>query len=164
MDLNELLDAFIVEMLAEGLTEEQIATALLFEDIQLGPMEEPVSLLETVKRVRRKIGGINVTYRKTGRPNPLRSQKAKRAARAHKASRMQAMRRFQRSPKARQMRRVMARVRKTKPKRPKRPTIRRPRVARPKVRRPKVRTGYHGTRRHGPPRRATRPRVKGRYR
>jgi len=109
MNQHEKLDTFITEMLARDFTEGQIAELLLFEDDVL---------TETVRRVRRKVSGINVTMRKTGRPNPLRSQRAKRAARAHRASRLQAMRRFQRSPKAKQMRRVMSRVRKTKPRRP----------------------------------------------
>ena len=68
MTLIEKLDAFITDMLGQGLTESEIAGALLFEDFQL---EDP-ALSETVKRVRRKVSGINVTVRKVGRPNPLR--------------------------------------------------------------------------------------------
>lgn len=140
MNPLEKLDAFIVEMLAHDLSEAEIAEVLLFEDFDLNNVE----LLETVKRIRRRVSGINVTMRKTGRPNPLKSQKAKRAARAHKASRQQAMRRFQRSPKAKQMRRVMSRMRKTKPRRVKMARPKRPSVRRRPVRRP--------VRRHGPPR------------
>ena len=148
MTLIEKLDAFLTDMLGKGLNEGEIAELLLFEDFQLA---------ETVKRVRRKVSGINVTVRKVGRPNPLRSQKAKRAARAHRATRAAANRRFQRSPKAKQMRRVMSRVRKTKPKRlsrPKRPTMRRPK--RPAMRRPPKRHGPPRRKRYGPPRRRRR--------
>jgi hypothetical protein len=132
MDLRDLFDGFIEDAVTHGYTSEQAMILLLDEDFHF--FHEGVGraeLLETVRRVRRKVGGINVTMRKTGRPNPIKSQRAKRAARAHKARRMAAMRRFQRSPKARQMRRVMARVRKTKrhagPRKSSHPKVARPR-------------------------------------
>ena len=174
MNLPYMLDEFLTQGLVEGYSEAQISMMLLDEDCVLhGPDEEVVSLVEAVRRVRIKRGGVNITIRKTGRPNPARSMRAKMSARRNSSKRRAAARRFARSPKARQMRRVMGQLRKSskasRPKRPKikkpkqfkarrptfrRPTVRRPTVRRPKVRRPKVRRPT--VRRHGPPRRPRR--------
>ena len=156
MNLLYMLDEFLTKGLVEGYTEEQIAALLLDEDCVLhGPDDTVVVLSEAVRRVRIKRGGVNITVRKTGRPNPARSQRAKMSARRNSAKRRAAARRFARSPKARQMRRVMGQMRRSKSaSRPKRPKIRRPK--RPTFRRPKVRRP--AVRRHGPPRRTFRRR------
>lgn len=136
MDFKAELDEAIAELLDDGLDAAQIARVLLDEDFRIEDEDgDMVSLLEVVRRRRIRVGGINVTVRKTGRPNPQRSLKAKMSARRHRASRMRASRKFNRSAKARKMRRVMSRVRKS-------------------------RRGRPITRRHGPPRRGrpTRPR------
>jgi hypothetical protein len=147
--------------MASGLDATQIAQIFLDEDFRIDDENgDFVTLLETVKRRRMKIGGVNVTMRKTGRPNPQRSMKAKLAARRHASKRKQAARKFNRSAKAKNMRRVMGRVRKTKggASRPRRSgPPRRGRPARPAARR---RTRRPSVRRARRPsfRRARRPR------
>jgi hypothetical protein len=161
MNLLYMLDEFLTKGLTEGYSEAQIAELLLDEDCVLqGPDDNVVLLSEAVRRVRIKRGGVNVTVRKTGRPNPMRSQRAKMSARRNSAKRKAAAKRFARSPKAKQMRRVMSTIRRSKARtaRPKirRPKVRRPVMRRPKISRPKVRRP--AVRRHGPPRRTYRRR------
>lgn len=162
MDFRASLDDTIEELMGCGLDAEQIAGILLDEDYCVEDDDgEMYTLSEAVKRRKMKIGGVNVTIRKTGRPNPQRSMKAKLAARRHASKRKQAARKFNRSAKAKSMRRVMKRVRKskaggrprrsgpprrgrparprTKIRRPARPGARRVGARRPRVRRPSVR-------------------------
>jgi len=125
------LDEIIDQCLAQGFDIDQISRILLHEEREDWKQE----LAETIKRIRIKRSGVNITTRKMGRANPQRSMRAKQTARRFKSKRKLAAKRFARSPKGKQMRRVMKQIR--GPARPKaRPKMRRP--SRPKMRRPRA--------------------------
>lgn len=113
MNIIEALDLTITSLYRKGYDHHQIGNIIRDTECVLEDLEgnQSTVLQETVKRRKMKIGGINVTIRKSGRPNPMRSRRAKLAARRHAASRRVAARKFSRSAKARQMRRVVSSMR-----------------------------------------------------
>ena len=137
MSLTEDLDLFIEECLTHGLEAEGIAYMLLCEDVVLHEYGD--TLLEAVKRTVIKRAGHTFLVRKRGRPNPLRSIKAKQSARKGAAKRRLA----QRNP-ATKRKRAQARAMRPGGSRPRKLTVRRhgpPRVkraSRPTFKRPKA--------------------------
>jgi len=134
MSLKQGIDDVIEEFLCNGCSPSQIARLFLDEEFQITGEDGGLhSLVEVVRRRRMKIGGVNITTRKMGRPDPARSAKAKRSARMHASTRKAAARKFARSSQGKNMRRVVSRVRAN-------------------------RRGPTAPRRHGPPRRGPRRR------
>jgi hypothetical protein len=152
MSFNEAFDEFLTDCLARGLDEAQIALVIANENFWLEADEEgnPLTILEAVKRIKRKIGGVNITVRKIGRKDPRRSQIMKMAARKGRAKRAAAMRNPRTKAKQKRARAILRRMRPRKagarkPKRAARP--RRPVIRRPKLRRPKPRRSFAPRRR-----------------
>ena len=79
--------------------------------------ESEVSLEESITRRRINIGGVNITVRKTGRKDPIRSMRMKRVAARSRSSRRRAMMIYNRSPRARLVRQTLKRFRGTRGKR-----------------------------------------------
>ena len=139
MSLKQDLDLFIEECLTHGLEDAGIAHMLLCEDVRL--QEYGDTLLESVKRTVIKRAGHTFLVRKRGRPNPLRSIKAKQAARKGASKRRLAQRNPSTKRKRAQARAMRPggrlKVRRHGPprvKRAKRPSFKRPKVRRTGVR------------------------------
>ena len=83
------------------------------DDVAMADEENNVDsidgLSETVRRKTKKVGGITVTLRKTGRPNARRSRAAKRSARMNKSSRRKGARKAKKTKKKRRV--AMKRIR-----------------------------------------------------
>jgi hypothetical protein len=97
----------------EEFLDSIIREGLLYE---FTPREMFGELLETVKRRKMNFGGVRITVRKMGRPNPMRSMRARMTARRFAGKRRIAMRRYARSSKAKRMRMIVSRYRKSHPK------------------------------------------------
>jgi len=148
MSLKQDLDFFIEECLTHGLEADAIGYMLLCEDVTL--QEYGGTLLEAVKRTVIRRAGHTFLVRKRGRPNPLRSIKAKQAARKGASKRRLAQRNpstKRKRAQARAMRPGGTRRRKLtvrrhgppRVKRAKRPTFKRPKVRKFGVKRPSYR-------------------------
>lgn len=114
MDFSSILDGYIENLVGEDYSEGQIATLLLAEDTNMFVNGEYLPLLETVKRIRRRVGGFNRTVRKTGRPNPQRSIRARLAARRFASKRKMAARKFARSPRGKRLHKMLSTERRRK--------------------------------------------------
>lgn len=145
MSLKQDLDLFIEECLIHGLEADGIAHMLLCEDVTL--QDYGGTLLEAVKRTVIKRAGHVFLVRKRGRPNPLRSIKAKQAARKGASKRRLAQRNPSTKRKRAQARAMRPGGARSKPrrhgppriKRAKRPSFKRPKVRKFRVKRPSYR-------------------------
>jgi hypothetical protein len=97
--VKEYIDLIIEESLLEDASAEDMFSLLL----------------ETVKRRKMNVGGVRMTIRKYGRPNQMKSIKAKLTARRFASKRRLAMRKYSRSAKAKRTRMIVSRFRKAHP-------------------------------------------------